>query len=438
MRTGWSGIASGPWGAACLLGAACVGWRALDPANAFGLPVERTVSTSLLLLFVAAAGHVLVSASRTMAGRPAPWLVAAGLLPLLLLLSRNLRFTAHGTGFEWTTAYGPLTVQSALAMASQPLQVSLEATWGALALAGLAAAGLAVTATRGPIPTGLAAAGAGVATGLTSGCAACAPLLAAAGGWALQPLLDPSSPWSCALQLAVPLLALAPLTSGVQLRMPFRHALTGAAGVALLLPGMALAAAPTGASVRHDEISRLFLAALVAGGILTLLVIVLIIVFALRYREERLGRREPRMSRRGRFAWGAVFVLLPFVVIFSLGGASLSVLADLGRQPEQAMPVDVTATQFAWTFHYPDGSTTLNELRVPAGQAVALSVRSTDVIHSLFIPDMGVKIDANPGMTTHAWFQARHVGEYPIYCAQFCGVGHSDMRATLVVTETTA
>jgi len=85
------------------------------------------------------------------------------------------------------------------------------------------------------------------------------------------------------------------------------------------------------------------------------------------------------------------------------------------------------------TFEYPNGTRVQNELRVKAGQVVLLEVTSLDVIHSFFVYDLGVKIDANPGHVNNYWFRADTPGQYRIVCAEFCGVSHYAMIGKLIV-----
>jgi cytochrome c oxidase subunit 2 len=109
-----------------------------------------------------------------------------------------------------------------------------------------------------------------------------------------------------------------------------------------------------------------------------------------------------------------------------------------------ALRVEVTARQWAWTFRTagPDGRfgtgddvVTLNELHVPVGRPIYLKLRSRDVVHSLYLPSFRTKIDAVPGMTTRAWFQATIPGRYEIACAQHCGVNHYKMRGLLLAAS---
>lgn len=101
--------------------------------------------------------------------------------------------------------------------------------------------------------------------------------------------------------------------------------------------------------------------------------------------------------------------------------------------PRDAMAVYVTAKQWMWTFAYPNGRSSNAVLYVPVHQPVQLLLSSRDVIHSLFVPDFRVKKDVIPGRMTSLWFEATEPGIYPIYCAEYCGDGHSTMRARVIV-----
>ncbi len=98
--------------------------------------------------------------------------------------------------------------------------------------------------------------------------------------------------------------------------------------------------------------------------------------------------------------------------------------------------VEVTGHQWAWEFNYPAQavleSQSLSEMHVPVNTVVRLNVTSTDVAHAVWIPDLGVKIDAYPGRMNHFWFKAEREGRFFLQCAEFCGGAHSEMHAVVV------
>lgn len=104
--------------------------------------------------------------------------------------------------------------------------------------------------------------------------------------------------------------------------------------------------------------------------------------------------------------------------------------------------VEVLGQQWAWNFRTPgvdgelgtpDDVVTINELTVPEGRPVVFNLTSKDVIHSLFLPDMRMKRDANPGAINVAWFEANTSGTFDILCAELCGFAHYQMHGKLHV-----
>jgi cytochrome c oxidase subunit 2 len=115
---------------------------------------------------------------------------------------------------------------------------------------------------------------------------------------------------------------------------------------------------------------------------------------------------------------------------------------DRANADPRAVRIEVNAHQWAWDARYagPDGSfgtaddvITLNDIRVPVGTPVVIELSSTDVIHSLALPNFRVKQDAIPGTINRLWFQAKETGTFDIACAQHCGVSHYKMRGQLTV-----
>jgi cytochrome c oxidase subunit 2 len=115
------------------------------------------------------------------------------------------------------------------------------------------------------------------------------------------------------------------------------------------------------------------------------------------------------------------------------GGISPAIGAsDGGAIP---LPVEVTAMQFAFIFHYPDGDITSGELHVPVGRPVELRMEARDVIHAFWVPQFRLKQDVIPGQPTLLSFTPTRAGTYPIICAELCGPYHGGMRSSVVVQE---
>ena len=102
---------------------------------------------------------------------------------------------------------------------------------------------------------------------------------------------------------------------------------------------------------------------------------------------------------------------------------------------EEQLEIEVTGRQFYWQYEYPNGVIAIDQMRAPAGVPVRLEVTApdTDVIHSWWIPALGGKIDAIPGITNETWFQAENEGTYTGQCAELCGLEHAQMLASVEV-----
>jgi cytochrome c oxidase subunit 2 len=131
-------------------------------------------------------------------------------------------------------------------------------------------------------------------------------------------------------------------------------------------------------------------------------------------------------------AWTAV----PAALVTAIAIVSAVVLARNGDVPKDHLTVDVTAQQFAWTFKYPDqANLTSAVLRLPLRKPVELEIKSLDVIHSFWVPELGQKQDAVPGLTTHLKITATKLGTFPVICTELCGLGHALMRSRAIVME---
>ncbi len=104
---------------------------------------------------------------------------------------------------------------------------------------------------------------------------------------------------------------------------------------------------------------------------------------------------------------------------------------------QEPIVVDVTGQQWAWSFTYPDeGNKDSSDLYLPVGQTVAFRVTSKDVVHSFWLVQLGIKVDANPGETTVATVRPTQIGTFQVRCADLCGLYHSYMQTTVhVVSE---
>jgi cytochrome c oxidase subunit 2 len=196
-------------------------------------------------------------------------------------------------------------------------------------------------------------------------------------------------------------------------------------------------------------VDRLFWLATGLTGTAFLLVVVALGLFLWRYRAKP-GWRAYYTHGDDRWARGLTFGLA--LLVFLLIDVQLAYhdhhawSAVWGSPPsaKEAVRVQIMPEQFAWNIRYAgadglfrtaDDVTTLNQLHVPPRRPVIVQLSSKDVVHSLFLPNLRVKMDAVPGMVTSLYFQAQRPGTYDIACAEHCGFGHYRMRGFLVVED---
>ncbi len=103
--------------------------------------------------------------------------------------------------------------------------------------------------------------------------------------------------------------------------------------------------------------------------------------------------------------------------------------------PKGSMEIFVTGKQWMWKVEHPEGQREINELHVPLGRPVKLTMTSEDVIHDFYVPAFRVKKDVLPGRYTTLWFEATKVGTFHLFCAQYCGAFHAGMIGSVIVQE---
>jgi len=192
---------------------------------------------------------------------------------------------------------------------------------------------------------------------------------------------------------------------------------------------------PPEASTVAGQVDHLFLFLLVVSGFFACLIFVLIAWFIVKYRFRPGHQRA--MSTRTHVGLEIAWTVIPllFMVVMCIWGARI--FLAMYRPPANAMPISVVAKQWMWKFQHPEGQMEINELHVPRGQPVKLTMISEDVIHDLFVPAFRVKKDVLPGRYTEVWFEATTTGTYHLFCAQYCGTQHSKMRGWVHVMEPT-
>ncbi len=190
---------------------------------------------------------------------------------------------------------------------------------------------------------------------------------------------------------------------------------------------------PEQASTLAPEVDNLYFFVTAVTAFFALLVVVLVIVFAIKYRDKTgEGVGAPI---HGSIPLEIGWSVIPFLVAMVIFAWSTTVFFHIVRAPDQALEIYSTSKQWMWRFQHIDGQSEINELHVPIGRPVKVTFTSEDVIHSLYVPAFRVKADAIPGRYSSIWFTATKTGEYHLFCAEYCGTQHSGMIGKVVVME---
>jgi cytochrome c oxidase subunit 2 len=193
---------------------------------------------------------------------------------------------------------------------------------------------------------------------------------------------------------------------------------------------------PRAASTMAEGIDELhlFVIGVTLLGVAVLTLIMLYLVVRYRRRPTPMGEESTPVvtvtGRREALLVGGTLTL--FVVWWLIGYHQF---LNLHRRPVGPSVVYVVAKQWMWKFSHSSGQLENNVLTVPVGRPVELVMISRDVIHSFFVPAMRVKQDVLPGRYVTLWFEPREAGIFPIYCAEYCGIRHSDMLGEVHVLE---
>jgi cytochrome c oxidase subunit 2 len=188
---------------------------------------------------------------------------------------------------------------------------------------------------------------------------------------------------------------------------------------------------PVAASEHAAKVDWLMAGFSVLCFALTAPVFVLLALFAFKYRRGSMADRTHRPS--GNVLVETSWTVIPFLLTLAFFVYAANLYLNLGRAPADSLVIDVVAKQWMWKFEHPGGQREIDDLHVPVGRDVRLSMTSQDVIHSFFVPALRIKQDVLPGRYTSLWFNANRPGVYDLRCSQFCGMDHSLMVGRIYV-----
>ena len=165
----------------------------------------------------------------------------------------------------------------------------------------------------------------------------------------------------------------------------------------------------------------------------TVVITAAMIYFAIRYRRRSDDQKTAYITHNATLE--TVWTIVPTIICMYIFYYGFTYYHDMRTPPANPIEVSVTGKKWLWTFTYGNGKTSPAELVVPVNKPVKLVMKSQDVLHSMFLPAMRVKEDVNALYYTYLWFEPNKVGEYPIFCAEYCGDEHSKMTGKLRVVS---
>ncbi len=190
---------------------------------------------------------------------------------------------------------------------------------------------------------------------------------------------------------------------------------------------------PERASTVAGEVDALYLFLVAVSGFFAVAIALLVVFFAVKYRRRSEAERPPAIH--GSLALEVAWTVIPFALAMVMFFWGAKVYITLAVPPPNAMEVFVVGKQWMWKLQHLEGKREINELHVPVGQPIKLTLTSEDVIHSFFVPAFRIKQDAIPGRYTTAWFEATKPGVYHLFCAEYCGTEHAKMIGRVVVMD---
>src|SRR6266705_191715 len=198
-----------------------------------------------------------------------------------------------------------------------------------------------------------------------------------------------------------------------------------------LMQGIAIQ--PEQASTIARSVDHLYYFVTAITLFFTFVIFLTIFYFMLKYRrrspEERPKAIEGSLPLE--ILWTAIRTLI--VAVIFVWGSSL--YFQNAEPPAGAMEIVVTGIQWMWKVEQAEGQREINELHVPLGRPVKLTMTSEDVIHDFFVPAFRVKKDVLPGRYTSLWFEPTKLGAFHLFCAQYCGAFHAGVLGSVLFVE---
>jgi cytochrome c oxidase subunit 2 len=192
---------------------------------------------------------------------------------------------------------------------------------------------------------------------------------------------------------------------------------------------------PSQGSTQAEQIDTLYDVLMIVSVPVFVLVMTVAIYCVIAFRAKP-GERGDGAHIHGNTKLEVIWVTIPFIIVTALAVYGWIVLDDIEAKQANELVVNVTGEQFTWSFDYPEEKVKSNELVLPVDRPVHFKIHAKDVLHSFWVPDFRMKQDAVPGLTTNTRVTPTDLGNFPVVCAELCGIGHATMRQQVRVLRT--
>jgi cytochrome c oxidase subunit 2 len=190
---------------------------------------------------------------------------------------------------------------------------------------------------------------------------------------------------------------------------------------------------PAQASTYASDVDKLYFLILAVTSFFAIAVVIFVAIFAIKYQDH--SGTQVGAPIHGSIPLELAWSFLPFVIAIGIFAYATVVYFEIVRPPAETLQIYSTGKRWMWRFQHINGRAEINELHVPKGRPVKITFTSEDVLHSLYFPSFRVKADAIPGRYSEIWFEPAELGDFHIFCAEYCGTSHSGMIGHVVVME---
>jgi cytochrome c oxidase subunit 2 len=183
-------------------------------------------------------------------------------------------------------------------------------------------------------------------------------------------------------------------------------------------------------------ITNLFIFTLIASAVIILGIAGTLVYTMIRFRDR--GEEGEPPQHFGIPKLEIAWTIGPFILLVVVFGASIKVMGVAAPTGDPPADLTVIGHQWWWELRYADGVVAANEIHIPVGRRMFVQLKSADVIHDLWIPQLGPKMDLVPGQTNDMYLEADKPGIYQGVCTQFCGPGHAWMLVRVIAQSPAA